>query len=273
MVEDANEQLSARIVAAAEGKRAPLVVGICGSQGSGKSTRAAQLKSMLEAASLSVAVISIDDLYLTRAERTELSRSVHPLLLTRGVPGTHDVRLGLSVLDALAKPGRVAIPSFDKARDDRRPVEEWPVVEGPVRVVLLEGWCVGAVPQEPAALVTPVNSLESELDAQGVWRSYVNDALAGSYQRLFARLDLLILLKAPSFDVVYGWRLEQEHKLSQQVARDGGDPSRVMSDQEVRRFISHYERLARHILSEMPARADGVVELDTGRAVGQISIR
>lgn len=273
MVEDANEQLSARIVAAAEGKRAPLVVGICGSQGSGKSTRAAQLKSMLEAASLSVAVISIDDLYLTRAERTELSRSVHPLLLTRGVPGTHDVRLGLSVLDALAKPGRVAIPSFDKARDDRRPVEEWPVVEGPVRVVLLEGWCVGAVPQEPAALVTPVNSLESELDAQGVWRSYVNDALAGSYQRLFARLDLLILLKAPSFDVVYGWRLEQEHKLSQQVARDGGDPSRVMSDQEVRRFISHYERLTRHILSEMPARADGVVELDTGRAVGQISIR
>ena len=267
MMEDSNAALAAHIVAAAKQRSSTLIVGLCGAQGSGKSTRAAQLQSLLEEQRISTAVISIDDLYLTRSERVALGVSVHPLLQTRGVPGTHDVALGLQVLDALGAPGVVAIPSFDKSLDDRRPQQEWPKVRAPVKVILLEGWCVGALPQEPALLITPVNALERELDADGSWRRYVNDALAGAYRQLFGRLDLLILLKAPSFDVVYGWRLEQEHKLREQVAREGGVPARVMSDQEVLQFISHYERLTRHILSEMPSRADVVVELGSDRSV------
>lgn len=267
MIEDPNAALAAHIAAAARQRSSSLMVGLCGAQGSGKSTRAAQLQSLLENQRIGTAVISIDDLYLTRPERVTLGGSVHPLLQTRGVPGTHDVALGLRVLDALAAPGIVAIPSFDKSQDDRRPQEEWPKVRAPVKVILLEGWCVGAVPQEAALLIAPVNALERELDADGSWRRYVNDALAGAYRQLFGRLDLLILLKAPSFDVVYGWRLEQEHKLREQVANQGGDAARVMSDQEVLRFISHYERLTRHILSEMPSRADVVVELGSDRSV------
>ena len=71
-----------------------LVVGICGAQGSGKSTLTAVLRKLLEMRGLRVASLSLDDLYLTRGERRELAARIHPLLATRGVPGTHDVELG-----------------------------------------------------------------------------------------------------------------------------------------------------------------------------------
>ena len=272
MIDDLSSQLAERI--AAKAKTSPcLMVGLCGSQGSGKSTLALNLKTLLEQRGVTVAVISIDDLYLTRDERDSLSKCVHPLLQTRGVPGTHDIALGLSVLRALREPGVVAIPSFDKSRDDRHPPAKWPMVHAPVQVILLEGWCVGAAPQEDALLSTPVNPLERDRDADGTWRRHVNNSLAGEYQRPFAEIDLLVLLKAPDFDVVYEWRLEQEHKLRQQVMLEGGDLSRVMNDHEVKQFISHYERLTRHILTEMPSRADVVVHLDSTRRPLSISFR
>jgi D-glycerate 3-kinase len=273
MIDDLSSQLAERIAAEARTRSSCLTVGLCGSQGSGKSTLALALKTLLETRGVTVAVVSIDDLYLTREDRIALSKRVHPLLQTRGVPGTHDVALGLNVLHALAESGAVAIPSFDKSRDDRRPSGQWPTIHAPVQVILLEGWCVGAVAQADALLALPVNALEREFDADGVWRRYVNNSLAGEYQRLFAEIDLLILLKAPGFDVVYEWRLEQEHKLRQQVTLEGGDLSRVMSNLEVKKFISHYERLTRHILAEMPSRADVVVHLDTVRRPLSVSFR
>lgn len=260
-----NASLAEYIATQATARGACLTVGICGSQGSGKTTLAASLQELLKARGLAVAVISIDDLYLPRQQRFALAESVHPLLRTRGVPGTHDVELGLQTLHALTASGSVAIPSFDKSRDDRRPRNAWPTVQAPMDVILLEGWCVGAVPQDPVCLSEPVNALERQSDADGTWRRFVNDSLAGRYQQLFARLDSLILLKAPGFEAVYGWRLEQEQKLREQVEAQGGDPSRVMSDVQVREFISHYERLTRHILDEMPARAEVVVSLDETR--------
>lgn len=240
-------------------------VGVCGAQGSGKSTLTAVVRRLLEDRGLKVALFSLDDLYLTRAERQALAREIHPLLATRGVPGTHDVALGEVLFDALRGSGEVALPCFDKATDDRRPFSAWPWIEGPVDVILFEGWCVGARPQAAADLVAPVNALEREQDPDGAWRSYVNGSLAGPYLRLFDRLDSLVLLQAPSFDVVLDWRLEQERKLRDRLAREGGDASSVMTDAEVELFIRHYERLTRHILSEMPARADLVVRLDAQR--------
>lgn len=241
-----------------------LVIGLCGAQGSGKSTMARSLCSLLDTQGISCVVLSLDDLYLTHAERRSLAKRIHPLLATRGVPGTHDVQLGLELLDALRQSRPVAIPVFDKSADDRKPVDEWPRVQRPVQVVLFEGWCVGAVPQEDAALARPVNALERERDSEGRWRRFVNDALRSPYQDLFGSIDALILLQAPSFDVVYDWRLEQEHKLRDRLAASGR-AARVMSDEEVARFISHFERLTRHILSEMPARADAVVRLNERR--------
>jgi D-glycerate 3-kinase len=237
----------------------PVVIGLCGAQGSGKTTLAKAVAASCADHGHSCATLSLDDLYLTRAERNRMARKVHPLLATRGVPGTHDVGLGLSLIDSLQR-GQVArLPRFDKARDDREPPDHWPCSPVPCDVLIFEGWCVGARPQSPEELVQPVNALEQDEDAEAAWRRYVNAALAGSYQTLFARIHRLVLLAAPGFEVVHRWRLEQERELAASAGAG------IMDEAGVARFISHYERLTRHILREMPRRADLVIWLDERR--------
>ncbi len=265
LIERVHVPLAGRIAAAARAKGSCLTVGLCGAQGSGKSTMAAILSGVLESQGYAARLLSLDDFYLSRAARLALGQRVHPLLATRGVPGTHEVSLARQVHDTLREPGITALPAFDKARDDRRPREQWPEVRGPAQVIILEGWCVGAIAQTPDELVTPVNALEAEEDALGTWRRYVNDALAGEYRAWFAQIDYLVLLQAPNFEVVYRWRVEQEHKLRERVRSEGGDPASVMDDRDIARFISHYERLTRHIHAQMPARADMLLKLDEQR--------
>jgi D-glycerate 3-kinase len=249
----------ARLAAAARARSGrTAVVAICGAQGCGKSTVVAATRRLLEARGLSTAVLSLDDLYLPHVARERLAREVHPLLITRGPPGTHDVELGLQTLDALARARRIAMPRFDKAADNPAAPDARPAFQGPAEVVLFEGWCVGARAQPLAALRAPVNELEAREDADGRWRRFVNTALATAYPPLFARCDALVLLAAPSFEVVAGWRAEQETKLR---ARTGAG----MSEAEIARFVAHYERLTRWILDEMPARADRVFALDVDR--------
>jgi D-glycerate 3-kinase len=239
-------------------KGATAVIGLCGAQGSGKTTIARATRTLLAARGLSAVVLSLDDLYLPKETRERLAAEVHPLLATRGPPGTHDVALGLQVLAALEQPGEVALPRFDKAQDTRRPREDWPRIAASVDVVLFEGWCVGARPQPPEALAEPVNALEREEDPDGRWRSFVNTALAGAYPPLFEAMDRLVLLQAPGFEVVAGWRAEQEDKLR---ARSGAG----LAPAEIARFVAHYERLTRWILAEMPGRADQVFPLSAQR--------
>lgn len=251
--------IAAAIEPALNRRRAgPLVVGLCGPQGSGKSTLAAALAARFEGS----AVLSLDDLYLSRAERQALARDVHPLFATRGVPGTHDVGLGLQILAALDRNEAAPLPRFEKARDDRAEAASWPHAPPRSRLLLFEGWCVGARPQPAEALTHPINRLEAEEDPVGIWRTRANAALAGDYQRLFARIDLLVLLAPPAFETVLGWRLEQEHALRAAGATGSG----VMDDAAVARFVQHYERLTRHILDEMPGRADLTLRLGTDRA-------
>lgn len=251
-------------VLAAEARR-PFFVGLCGAQGSGKSTVAAVIAHRLRTQDLQVAVLSIDDVYLPREARLDLARRVHPLLTTRGPPGTHDLELAGAVFDGLSRAGPVALPSFDKASDTRKPQAQWETFQGPADVVIFEGWCVGAWPEATEALITPINDLEARHDPDGRWRTFVNTTLAGPYQDLFARLDRLVLLQAPGFETVLAWRREQERKLRDRLARSGQDLARAMTDAQVATFIAHYERLTRHILREMPARADETLRLDAIR--------
>jgi D-glycerate 3-kinase len=252
------EPLAARAARLRQARRRTVLLGLCGAQGSGKSTIAAAVVRLLEDRGLTAVTVSLDDLYLPRSARERLAQEVHPLLITRGPPGTHDPALGRAIQDQLRSPGRIALPQFDKARDDRAPRNRWRTVATPVDVVLFEGWCVGARAQGLAALAQPVNALEAEEDADGRWRAYVNAQLDGPYQELFSRLHELILLQAPSFEAVLGWRQEQERKL---IARTGAG----MSDAEVARFVAHYERLTRWIMAEMPERARVVFALDPDR--------
>ena len=114
-------------------------------------------------------------------------------------------------------------------------------------------------------LAAPVNALEAEDDPKGLWRRAVNDALAGPYAELFSRMDRLVMLVAPSFDVVRAWRTQQEHDLKRRLAAEGRTGAHVMSDADIARFIQHYERLTRHMLRDMPGRADLVLHLDENR--------
>ncbi len=236
--------------------------GISGAQGSGKSTLCAMLAWYLQQVGRRVAVLSLDDLYLTRAERQQLARDVHPLFATRGVPGTHDVQLGLSVLERLRRGTgeRVHLPRFDKAQDDRALSGLWEEVTLPVDVVLFEGWCLGATPESAEALVRPCNELERVHDSDGRWRRAVNQALAGAYAELFAKLDALIFLAVPSFAHVLRWRTQQEHELRLRSAR----AQRVMSDEEVANFVQYFERITRHMLTTLPLCADLTLPVEEG---------
>lgn len=245
----------------------PMILGICGSQGSGKSTLARHLSTAFQAAGRRVAVLSLDDLYLNRQARQKLSREIHPLLATRGVPGTHDVNLGCKLLDSLQglAPGEtLKLPRFDKANDEPHPPSQWTKLRGPVDLILFEGWCVGLRAQPPAALADPVNSLEREEDADGRWRHWVNQRLEQDYPALFGRLDALLYLQIPNFAVVQRWREQQE---AETAAAAGPGAARVMDAPALRRFIAHYERLSRHAMHSLPAQADVLRTLDAQHRV------
>ncbi|GGO86836.1 kinase [Marinobacterium nitratireducens] len=259
---------------------APLVVGVNGAQGAGKATLFNLLELTLgDGFGLRVAGISIDDLYKTRAERERLAREVHPLLITRGVPGTHDIELGAQLLRAL-KGGEgdcLRIPVFDKSVDDRCPPSVWQEWSGVADLVVLEGWCVGARPQAESELREPVNALERDEDPDGAWRRYVNAQLAGPYRSLFDQVDVQIMLQVPSMDAVYQWRTLQELKLAERMQHlyDAGEPTdhlRIMGQGEIHRFIQHYERLTRAMLADMPPRADVILRLNDNHKIADIRV-
>ena len=248
-------------------QRHKAAIGLSGFQGSGKSTLAAQVVAAANDRGVDALTISIDDFYLGRAARKRLARDVHPLLKTRGVPGTHDVDLALHTLDALrrASPQRPAhVPRFDKGLDTRLPPSRWRKVLHAPRFVILEGWCVGVTPQSASALRHPINSLERDEDPSAVWRTWVNAQISAHYLRLWRRLDRLVLLQAPSFRIVETWRDEQERTL-----RKRGAPH-AQSHTQLRRFLMHYERLSRHEMKTLPAVADMRIALDEKRHVRRI---
>ena len=254
-----------------------LVVGINGCQGSGKTTLADYLCTCLQARGLRSIAVSIDDFYLTRQQRQQLANDVHPLFSTRGVPGTHDLELALETLQQLSQDsGEVKVPRFNKAQDDRLPIEEWPHVETPVDIIILEGWCVGITAEAEEALLEPINELESLQDPEGEWRSYINQQLVTNYPELWQLLDRLIMLQAPSFSCVYQWRLEQEQKLAQEQALQQGQimaqdegvkNNRIMQADEIQQFIQHYERLTRHSLKYLPQNCQHLFQLNNKRQV------
>jgi len=246
----------------------PWLIGLSGLQGNGKSTLAAQLVELAARRGIVALALSIDDFYFGRAARQRLARDVHPLLATRGVPGTHDIELLHGTLDALraATPRRPArVPRFDKGLDTRVAPSRWRRVARMPELAILEGWCIGVPPQDSAVLVRPVNQLERDEDLGARWRNWVNAQLARHYVPLWQRLDRLIMLQAPAYAVVARWRDEQERALRRRNA------PRALSAAALRRFLMHYERLSRQALRSLPARADLRIVLDQDRRVRRLA--
>lgn len=239
--------------------RLPGVLGISGGQGAGKSTLSELLVSAAACQDRRALVLSLDDFYLTREERARLGRDVHPLLATRGVPGTHDVTRLAEAVTAARTPTDLQLPVFDKGTDDRASGARR--VRGPFDLVVVEGWCIGAPPQPEPALAEPCNALEAELDPDGRWRRYVNGCLASTYADLWGRLDELMFLAVPDLDAVMRWRLQQESQRPE---------DRRMSEANVRHFVAHYERLTRWMLEVLPGSAGIVGYLDGNHRLSRL---
>jgi len=243
-------------VALATGAR---VVAISGSQGSGKSTLAQCLQNTLIAAGEQAAAVSIDDFYLTRAARTALAEQVHPLLQTRGVPGTHDWQWLHRVLDEVHSGNtHLRVPVFDKGLDDR--VGEREMEAG---ILVFEGWCLGVKAQPESALVTPCNALERDEDVAGKWRHWVNDQLHQHYESLWQKVDLWVHLRVPGFAQVQAWRTQQE----QQIPLE-----RRMNEDQITRFIAHYQRLTEALWQQIPDTPGFVLQLDELHQVTQVTV-
>lgn len=245
----------------------PFFVGINGCQGSGKSTLSEFIHDYIQHnTDLKVAVLSLDDFYFSQQVRSDLASKVHPLLKTRGVPGTHDTQHIQQVFTQLKQTDSpIALPRFNKATDNPFPSEEWPKVDQAVDIVLFEGWCWGVPAQDELQLLDPVNALEKLSDNDAIWRTYVNQSLIKQYQPLYEEMNFWVLLKAPSFDSVYQWRLEQEQKLLNKST--GGDRSGIMSEQQVLEFIQYYQRLTEYSLTILPEKCDVVFHLGEERQI------
>ena len=253
---------------AARAGRGLRVFGICGLQGSGKSTLAAQLVAAARQAGLAAASVSLDDFYLTAAQRRRLARDVHPLLAIRGPPGTHDLDLALETFDALRRGHTPPLPRFDKLGDDRLAPERWTRPSAPLDLLVFEGWCLGVPAESEDALREPLNPLERDEDPDARWRRGCNTALARDYPPLWAQVDVLWFLQPPGFETVHAWRGEQERALQ------AAHPDRTgMDGATLDRFIQHYERVSRQALRTMPGIADACVPLDSERQPLHVRLR
>ncbi|MDP3369198.1 MAG: kinase [Brevundimonas sp.] len=254
--------LIGRLIADGPEDRPPLIA-VVGALGCGKTTLARAAAERFGAVQ-----ISIDDVYLTRAEREAMARDVHPLFLTRGPPGSHDLILLQRLIDALSAAGpddETRIPDFDKRGDDRRLVGDWRVFPGRPSAILIDAWCLGVLPEDATALAEPVNALEAGQDPDGRWRRAVNGFVGGPYADFVATFDAVLFLRAPSFDVVLDWRCQQEADLL------GVAPSDLPPAERVRLagFIQYFERITRRML-DGGVRADVVVQLDRNRLPGSM---
>lgn len=222
---------------------APCVIAVGGPPGSGKSTLARTLVPLLDHLHGQYAVsFSLDDVYLTREERQKLARDIHPILATRGPPGTHDLRLAHELLDRLpqARPGDpVWLPRFDKRADDRAPPEAWQRVERPPAVVLVDAWFWGVAAPAEHSLAAPINAREAREDPDGRWRHTVWEQLTGPYPRLFRRADRFVELRSPSWQTTLEWRIEQEVETSGLTGPASGDERA-----RLRHFLELFERVA-----------------------------
>ena len=244
-------------------RKGPFLIGINGAQGTGKSTLAKLLSALLTSSGYRAVNLSIDDFYYSKAKRQELADEIHPLLRSRGVPGTHDVDLALNLIEQLCAAGsnqQITLPRFDKSLDDCRPVAACEQIQGPIDIIILEGWFVGAKAQAGDELTQAINELEINEDSDGRWRAYVNQQLAGSYQSLFEKIHILLMLQAPGFEQILEWRSLQEEKLRTLAVTNA---SGLMDRKAIKHFIQHFERLTRHCLRTLPDSADRVFQLNT----------
>jgi D-glycerate 3-kinase len=255
-------------------KKKSLIIGLAGGQGSGKTTISYILSIILKRYfKLSVFIISIDDFYKTRKDRKALSEKKHPLLMTRGVPGTHDIDLMLKFFRKIKskKFKSLEIPKFNKAIDDRCKKKFWYKLKSKPDVLIFEGWCVGARAQKVSQLKKPINSLEKVYDHGVKWRSYVNKQLKTKYKILFKQLNGLVYLKAKNFNILKNWRLKQERKLWVQTKNKKN--LKIMSSGDVINFMQTYQRITQQMFKDAVKSSSIIMNLNNNHQIQTIKFK
>ena len=249
-------------------KKKPYLVGLAGGQGTGKTTTSSLIRIILtKFFKLKVFKISIDDFYKTRKERLNLSKRIHPLLLVRGVPGTHDINMMLNFFKKIKskKFKRLKLPTFNKAIDDRFNKKYWYNLKNKPDVVIFEGWCVGAKSEKPTTLKKTINSMEKMKDQKQIWRKYVNQQLKSKYKNLYSQLNCLIFLKAKNFTLLQKWRLKQERKLRAKYKKKTN--LKIMSEGDVINFMQTYQRITQNMFRYMPKYASIILNLSSNHQI------
>ena len=255
-------------------KNSPLIIGLAGGQGTGKTTITSIISLILKKYfKLDVFKISIDDFYKTRNERKKLSITKHPLLMTRGVPGTHDYRIICEFFKKVKnkKFNSLKLPKFDKSKDDRCRKKLWYKVNSRPDVIILEGWCVGAKSQNNSQIAKPINSLEKIKDPDLVWRKYVNTQLKIHYKNLFKQLNEIIYLKANNFRELQKWRIKQEKALW--LKSKNKKNLRIMSRADIINFMQTYQRITQNMFKDAPKYASIVMKLNSNHQINSIKFR
>ena len=252
-------------------KKKPFILGLSGGQGSGKTTISSIISIILSKYfKLNVFKISIDDFYKTRKKRLELSKKVHPLLMVRGVPGTHDINVMLDFFKRTKekKFKSIKLPRFNKATDDRYNKKLWYSVKRRPDVIIFEGWCVGAKAEQNYTLKTPINSLEKLKDQKIIWRRFVNKQLKSKYKKLYDQLNCLLFIKAKNFSLLRQWRIKQEKKLSLKSKRS--NKLKIMSDKEIINFMQTYQRITQNMFKSVPKYASIILNLNSNHQIKSV---
>lgn len=228
----------------------PLLLGIEGPQGSGKTTAATKIRQELQSLypESNIVQFSMDDFYSTFAEQQELNRqfSDNILLQGRGLPGTHDTSLLYETVNTLLQNNRnsfpVSIPIYDKSAHhgmgDRLPRKYWTIVERPVDLIIFEGWFNGyfSIPSETMLLEKwdLIKRRETPRLAMITCENVVQiNAYLKEYQKIWELFDLFVCIKTSNINNVYKWRLQQEHEMIK-IKGSG------MIDEDVVKFIDRY---------------------------------
>ncbi len=260
--------LSLELIGESQKLNRPLIQGILGGQGTGKTTLGQVLKLILAKANSSLISLSLDDLYKTYLERQEL-QITDPRLIWRGPPGTHDIELGINVLDSLRdlpnNPQPIAIPRFDKSLWNGAGDRVSPEMVSEADIVLFEGWFVGVKPIDPCRFSDAPYPIITERDRQ--FALDMNEKL-GEYLPLWQRLDQLIILDPIDYQLSKKWR---QHAEQEMIAKGKSG----MTDGEINQFVEYFWKALHPELFIKPLIEKGenvnlVIEINADHSLGKI---
>ena len=237
---------------------------ISGSQGAGKTTLSKLFKIIIEKIyNKKVMLISIDDYYLDKSKRYKLAKTIHPLLITRGVPGTHNIKkLQNNINQFKKRQFPIVVPTFNKLKDN---ISKKNKIIKNAQILILEGWCCGAKPINKRYLYKNINNLETTFDKDFKWRNYYNLKLKFEYQKIFSMFDKKIYIQSPSFKNVLKWRYAQEKKNATKINKKN-----FMNKKSTEKFIQYYEKLTKWMMKNMPEEADMLLKIDKNQKIKKL---